>query len=150
VGYAPDLMGEFFSAMFSEMGARRKRLRAAFGDRGQALVEFLVLAGLATGSLGLLLRDWMPAAAPWGFWLPLVFLAGYFLIEARRQGELRAARPQEKVQPLYDWAVFLWSFGCALAGAAAFVIAWSAQPPAPPVQEEWSPPENAVSVDISP
>lgn len=71
--------------MIAEIGARRKRLRAAFGDRSQALVEFLVLGGLAVGSLGLLLGEWMPAAAPWGFALPFVFVAGFFLIEARRQ-----------------------------------------------------------------
>lgn len=143
-------MGEFLSLMFSEMGARRRRLRAAFGDRPQALAEFLVLGGLGLGSLGLFVRPWMPAAAPWGFWLPLVFVAGYLLIEVRRQGGVRAGQPEGRAASTYDWATFLWSFGCALAGAAAFVIAWSAQPPAPPAEEIWTPPESAVSVEISP
>lgn len=143
-------MGDFFSSMFSEMGARRRRLRGAFGDRPQALAEFLVLGGLAIGSLGLFVRPWMPAAAPWGFALPVVFAIGYLLIEARRQGELRAGQAVDRVAGLYDWAAFLWSFGCALAGAAAFVIAWTAQPPAPPQEEIWTPPESTVPVEISP
>jgi hypothetical protein len=142
-------MGGFFSSLFSEMGARRRRLRESLGDRGQAFAEFLVLGGLAIGSLGLFVRPWMPAAAPWGFWLPLVFLVGFLLIEARRQAA-RAAAPASGGGPGYDWAALLWSFGCALAGGAAFVIAWSAAPPALPREDIWAPPESAVSVDISP
>lgn len=143
-------MGGFFSSLFAEMGARRRRLRAALGDRAQAFMEFLVMGGVLVGSLGLFVRPWMPAAAPWGFWLPFVFLAGFLLIDARRQREIAAGRPPERVAAAFDWAALLWSFGCALAGAAAFVIAWTAQPPAPPEEEIWSPPENAVSVEISP
>jgi hypothetical protein len=143
-------MGGFFPSLFAEMGARRRRLRAALGDRGQGIVEFLVLGGLAIGSLGLFVRDWMPAAAPWGFAIPLVFLIGFLLIDQRRQATLAAGQPPEQVSASYDWIALLWSFGCALAGAAAFVIAWSAEPP--PVQEEeiWTPPENSVPVEISP
>ena len=70
-------MGGFFSSLFTEMGARRRRLRAALGDRGQAMVEFLVLGGLLLGSLGLFVRAWMPAAAPWGFALPVVFVIAW-------------------------------------------------------------------------
>lgn len=143
-------MGGFFSSLFAEMGARRRRLRAALGERGQALVEFLVLGGLMIGSLGLLVRDWMPAAAPWGFALPAVFMIGYVLIEFRRQSQLAIAQAPERMNASYDWITLGWSFGCALAGAAAFVIAWSAEPP--PVQDEeiWTPPESSVSVEISP
>lgn len=143
-------MGEFFSSLFAEMGARRRRLRSAFGDRGQALVEFLLLGGLAIGSVGLYVRPWMPAAASWGFWLPFVFVIGFLLIETRRQGELRAGGEADRVASLHDWAALLWSFACALGGVAAFVIAWNAQPPAPPAEDVWAPPENAVSVEISP
>lgn len=132
------------------MGARRRRLRVAFGDRGQAVVEFLVLAGLAIGSLGLLVRPWMAGAAPWGLALPFVFAAGYVLIEARRQAAFARGGEPQGMSPAYDWAAFLWAFACALAGAAAFVIAWSAAPPAPPQEEIWTPPESAVSVDMSP
>lgn len=147
----PQVMGGFLSSMFSEMGARRRRLRAALGDRGQSLVEFLVLGGLMVGSLGLIVRPWMAAAAPWGFALPILFLVGYFLIEYRRQAALaREGADQDRVRSGYDWLVLLWSLGCALAGAAAFVIAWTAEPPPPPDDGSWQPPESAVPVDISP
>lgn len=167
--------------MFNEMGARRRRLRASLGDRGQALAEFLVLGGLAIGSLGLFVRPWMPAAAPWGFWVPLAFVIGYLLIEMRRRAAAAAAArahnqaveaaqavargersdmPEvvdedgrtviDRVAVNYDWIALLWSFSCALAGAAAFVIAWSAAPPAPVDSNAWTPPESAVPVDISP
>lgn len=139
----------FVSAMFAEMGARRRRLRAWFGDRGQALVEFLLLGGLALGSLGLFVRPWMAAAAPWGFALPFVFVAGYLLIEARRQAAVARGQPPEAVSAGYDRAVLLWAFACALAGAAAFTLAMAAEPP--PVEEEyWTPPESSVAVDIAP
>ncbi len=143
-------MGGFFSSLFAEAGARRRRLRAALGDRGQAIVEFLVLSGLALGSVGLFVREWMVDAAPWGFAIPVVFIVGYGLIELRRQAALARGDAPERVNQAYDWIVLLWSFGCALVGAAAFVIAISAEPP--PVQEEeiWTPPESSVPVDILP
>jgi hypothetical protein len=143
-------MGGFFSSLFTEMGARRRRLRASLGDRGQALLEFLVLGGLLLGSLGLFVRAWMPAAAPWGFALPVVFVIGFLLIDARRQAALARADAPESVNASYDWITLLWSIGCALAGAAAFVIAWTAQPPPAQEEEIWTPPESSVSVDISP
>ncbi len=135
--------------MFAEMAARRRRLRAALGDRGQALVEFTVLSGLALGSLGLFVREWMAAAAPWGFAVPALFLIGYVLIEARRQAAAGADQG-ERVQTGYDWAALLWSIGSALVGAAAFVIAWTSEPPGPVQEEIWTPPESSVPVDISP
>lgn len=143
-------MGGFFSSLFAEMGARRRRLRAALGDRGQALVEFLVLGGLMLGSLGLFARTWMAAAAPWGFALPFVFLIGFLLIDARRQAQLAQAEAPGRVNAAYDWIALLWSFGCALAGAAAFVIAWSAEPPPVHQEEIWTPPESSVPVEITP
>lgn len=136
--------------MFAEMGARRRRLRASLGDRGQAIAEFLVLGGLLLGSLGLFVRAWMPAAAPWGFGAPFVFLVGFLLIEFRRQANLKAAEADPaKISQNYDWITLLWSLGCALAGGAAFAIAWGAQPPPPP-PDHWTPPESSVPVDISP
>lgn len=189
--------------MTAEMGARRKRQRQAFGDRTQAVIEFLVLSGLVMGSLGLLLGEWMPGAAPWGFALPFVFVAGLVLIETRRQAALaefvrrlpernaefdaqawarqdselranersavfqeqakakfeseaearrqyRADNPDLIIASKYDWAVLLWGFACALAGAAAFVIAWTAAPVAAPVDDGWRPPEGSISSDIVP
>jgi hypothetical protein len=141
MGYLPAPMSNFFASLFAEMGARRKRLRAALGDRAQGFVEFLVLVCLVAGSIGLFARPWMADAAPWGFALPLVFVLGYLAIEARRQ-----AAPEHN----YDWWVLLWSFGCALAGAAALVIAWSAAPATPPPEVIWTPPEDAVGVNLDP
>jgi len=143
-------MGAFFASLFDEMGARRRRLRASLGDRGQGVAEFLVLAGLLIGSLGLFVREWMPGAAPWGFAVPFVFIAGYLLFDARRQASASRAAAPEKVATRYDWIVLLWSLACALAGAAAFVIAWSAAPEAPVDPNDWAPPENAIDVEISP
>ncbi len=204
LGYSETV--SFFPAMIAEMGARRKRLRAAFGDRAQSLTEFLVLSGLIVGSLGLLIAPWMPSAAPWGFALPFAFLAGYVLVEVRRQraverrrayiaehdaemdeAELNrfrrtvlegkdplfradqlsmaeddfhknvAARRQARlagaaadVAANYDWAIFIWSMACAVAGAAAFFIAWQARPAPPAEPNSWTPPENSVSVDLQP
>jgi len=153
----PGGMAGFFSSLLSEQGARRRRLRASFGDRGQGIIEFLVLGGLVAGSLGLLIEPWMARAAPWGFALPFVFALGFLLIERRRQaapppaaGDEVDARDDEPKLLGYDWFVVLWSLGCALAGAAAFVIAWSAQPAPHHADENWQPPAGAVPVDISP
>ena len=132
-------MSGFFSNLVDEMGARRKRMRAMMGDRGQALVEFLVLGGLMLGSVGLFVRPWMLEAAPWGPYLLLLFPLGYLAIELRRQRTANA----ENVAT-YDWTVLLWSFACALAGAAAFVIAWGAEPAPAPEAPTWTPPESAV------
>lgn len=144
-------MGDFFSSLFTEMGARRRRMRAALGDRGSSIAEFLVLAGLGIGSLGLFVREWMPSAAPWGFAIPVVFVIGFFLIEYRRQAaNAREGADTAKVSASYDWIVLLWSFGSALAGAAAFVIAWTAEPPPALEEEIWTPPETSVPVDIAP
>jgi hypothetical protein len=142
-------MSGFLSSMFEEIGARRRRLRASFGDRGQGLIEFLVLAGLAIGSIGLVVRDGMVRTAPWGLALPFVFVIGYLGIEARRQTQIRAGADDAKTSSSYDWIVLLWSFGCALLGAAAFVLAWTVHPYVAP-HEEWQPPREAVDVDIAP
>lgn len=139
-------MGGFFTSLFDELSARRRRLRASLGDRGQALASFVILAGLVLGSLGLFLREWMIAVAPWGFAIPVVFVIGYLLIDWRRQAALASGADADKIATTYDWTARLFSLACALAGAAAFVIAFSS----PPQIQEWTPPENAVSVDILP
>ncbi|MGD9978997.1 MAG: hypothetical protein AB7H66_12270 [Hyphomonadaceae bacterium] len=134
--------------MFDELGERRRRLRLSLGDRGQALASFAILAGLMLGSIGLFIRPWMADVAPWGFAVPLIFAVGYVAIDWRRQAALEQGGDAEKVAANYDWTARLFSFACALAGAAAFVIALTSEP----VEqiEEWTPPESAVSVDISP
>lgn len=141
-------MAGFLTNLFDELGERRRRLRLSLGDRGQALASFAILAGLALGSLGLFLRPWMAGVAPWGFAVPIVFLIGYVIIDWRRQAALAQGGDAGKVASTHDWAARLFSLACALAGAAAFVIALTSEP----VEqiEEWTPPESAVSVDISP
>lgn len=142
-------MAGFFTNLFDELGDRRRRLRKSLGDRGQALASFAILAGLVLGSLGLFLRPWMIDVAPWGFAVPVVFAIGYLLIEWRRQADAARGGDAEALAAKYDWTARLFSFACALAGGAAFVIALTSEPP-PPQIEEWSPPESAVSVEISP
>jgi phosphoglycerol transferase MdoB-like AlkP superfamily enzyme len=142
-------MGGFFTSLFDELGERRRRLRASLGDRGHALATFTILAGLMLGSIGLFVRPWMAAVTPWGFAIPFVFVIGYLAIDWRRQAALASGADAAKTAATHDWTARLFAFACALAGAAAFVIALSSEPPAPQI-EEWSPPENAVSVDISP
>ena len=142
-------MGAFLISLFDELGERRRRLRVSLGDRGQTLASFAVLAGLVLGSLGLFIRPWMAAAAPWGFAIPIVFVLGYVLVDWRRQRALARGGDADKTALAHDWTARLFSFACALAGAAAFVVALSSEPPAAQI-EEWTPPESAVSVDISP
>lgn len=145
-------MSGLVTELAAEIGARRKRLRLAMGDRSQALSEFLLLAGLVLGSLGLLLQPWMAGAAPWGFAVPLVFVLGYLAIELRRRASAASGDSEgaARVQAGYDWAIVLWGMTCALAGIAAFVIAWGAEPAPPAEPEGWTPPESSVSVDIVP
>ncbi|MET0181813.1 MAG: hypothetical protein ABW199_02890 [Caulobacterales bacterium] len=119
------------------------------GDRGQSFVELLILAGLVLGSIGLYMRDWMAAAAPWGFAIPFVFAAGSVLLELRRQGALRAGADQEAVAKRYDLLVMVWSIGCAAAGAATFIFALLAEPAPPPKENIWQPPESAVMFDLN-
>ncbi|MBX3428418.1 MAG: hypothetical protein KF779_02425 [Hyphomonadaceae bacterium] len=142
-------MSGFLTGFLDELSERRRRLRKSLGDRGQALASFAILAGLMLGSLGLYLKPWMIGVAPWGFAVPAVFVIGYLLIEWRRQADQARAGDREALIARYDWTARFFSLACALAGAAAFVIAFSSEPPAPQI-EEWTPPESAVSVDISP
>jgi hypothetical protein len=142
-------MAGFFTNLFDELGDRGRRLRKSVGDRGQALASFAILAGLILGSLGLYLRPWMIGVAAWGFAVPVVFVLGYLLIDWRRQAALASGADAVKTASTYDLTARFFSFACALAGAAAFVIAFTSEP-APPHIEEWAPPDSAVSVDISP
>lgn len=134
--------------MMAELGARRRRLRGSLGEYGQALAEFLVLGCLLTGSVGLFLLPWMPAAAPWGFAMPFVLVGGMLWLEKRRQDAIARGAEPEAIESAHDWAAFLLAFGCAVAGLAAFLIAYGAAPEPPPQEPVWRPPENAVPSDI--
>jgi phosphoglycerol transferase MdoB-like AlkP superfamily enzyme len=144
----------FLEAMGQEFAARRRRLREAAGDRGQSVLEMLVLASLVFGSLGLFLGEWR--AAPWGFAAPIVFVALYLLIERRRQRALAASADGEKVQRRADLAVLALALAAVAAGGLAFWLALAEArrpPPAPPEQpagEDWVPPEHAIPLDLEP
>lgn len=147
--------------MMAEMGARRRRLREVLGNYGQGLAEFLVMGGLLAGSLGLFFMSWGPEAAPWGFAVPFVFIAGFLLIEWRRQRAVDSIQLEQGAHPddeaeirdaiasRHDWGVFLLAFGCALAGVAALVLAAGAEPQGPPPEYIWTPPPEAVSSDMA-
>ncbi len=133
----------FFSNLGQELAARRRRLRATLGDRGQSLFEFSLLSAFMLGSLGLFIRDWMPAAAPWGVAAPFVFAIGYGLLDVRRQ-----AAPEKAG---HDLIALGWTLFCAAIALAAFIIALlSAPPPAAPVDPGWTPPDDAVAIELSP
>jgi hypothetical protein len=141
-------MTDFLPRMMAEMGARRRRLRESLGEYGQALAEFAVMGGLLLGSLGLFLFDWGPGAAPWGFALPFVFVGGIFWIEKRRQDAIAKGAEPEAIAAAHDWAIFLLAIGCAVAGFAAFLIAYGAAPAPPPNPNDWQPPSGAVDTDV--
>jgi hypothetical protein len=142
-------MSGFLSRMMAELGARRRRLRGSLGEYGQALAEFVVLGCLLAGSLGLFLLPWMPAAAPWGFAMPFVLVGGLLWLEKRRQDAVTRGAEPEAIAPAHDWAAFLLAFGCAVAGLAAFLIAYGAAPEPPPRAPDWHPPADAVASDIA-
>lgn len=135
--------------MFSELGARRRRLRAALGDRGQSLFEFGVMSALVMGSLGLILREWMPAAAPWGFALPFLYVGGYVLLDWLRQ---RAPVVETEEAPHRRWDLYTlgWTLLCASASVATLLYAWGAEPPPPPEPPAWQPPEDVILFDAPP
>jgi hypothetical protein len=143
----------FFGSLFAELGARRRRLRKAFGERGQSLFEFSLIGAFALSTLGLFIYPWMASAAPWGFAIPIAFALGYLALDVRRQTAARVVaegEPQEEaVRLLHDRLALAWSVLCIAAGVAAFVFALNARPPAPIDADAWRPPENAVAVDLT-
>ena len=145
----------FVSALFAEFAARRRRLRAAAGERGQSLIEMAILGGLVLGSFGLFILPWMARAAPWGLAVPVIFMLGYGALDWRRQQALTTATPEAapRVMRRHDIAALLFSLACAGAGAAAFVTGFNAPPrtaPPPPVEEVWQPPPDALELEIAP
>ncbi len=141
-------MKRFLAALMEELAARRRRMRELLGDRGAAFAEFLILAGILAGSLGLFIAEWMAGAAPWGFGVPVAFALGFVLIEARRQAQIRRGADPEQVAVRYDWFAQMFASACALAGAAAFAVALGAKPA--PAVDPWAPPPDAVLTDIAP
>ena len=133
------------------MGARRRRLRESLGDRGQALASFCVLGGLGSRLARAFLRAWMPAAAPWGFAVPFVFVIGYLLIDWRRQAALARGGDAAKAcaRPTIGSRLLL-VVRVRARGRCRVRDRLERRTAAPPQDEEWTPPESSVSVDISP
>jgi len=145
----PPAVIDFLTGLIREFAARRRRLRESLSEWGQSLFDFAVFSGLFIGSAGLFMQPWMAAAAPWGFAAPVLVVVGLVLLELRRRRSLARGADPAKITPGHDWAALLWSAGCAILGAAAFILAWGAKP-IPPEPPAWNPPENAVAVEISP
>jgi len=140
----------FWTNLFTELGARRKRLREAIGDRGQSLFELALLSALILGTLGLFYQPWMAAAAPWGFALPALLPLGYVALDVRRQRPLPEGADADAARKTHDRLVLIWCSLIVIAGIGAFAYALAAEPPAPPTPDPgWQPPEDAVAVDIS-
>lgn len=140
----------FWRDLFTELSARRRRLRTAIGDWGQSLFEYGLVASLILGTFGLYLQPWMAAAAPWGFALPVVLPLGYILLDMRRQRPLPEGADADAARRGYDRLAFIWCALIIIAGIGAFAYALSAEPPPPPAPDPgWQPPDNAVAVDIS-
>jgi hypothetical protein len=144
-------MGEFLSAFIDEALARRRRIASTIGPLAQGLFDLALLGGVVIGSLGLFSFPWMPEAAPWGFAIPVIYLAGHLLLDARRQASLAMGQDGETVKERGDLFAVLFSLAAAAVGAATFAYALSQEPepPPPPPPEEWSPPENAPELDIT-
>ena len=141
----------FFDSFLEEAIQRRQRIATTIGPRFQGVFDLMLLGGVTVGSLGLLVRPWMAQSAPWGFALPVVFLAGHVLLDARRQAQLARGGDPEAVRARADLFAVAWGIGCAAVGAATFFLAFQDAPPPPPPApvEEWSPPHSAFEVDIA-
>jgi protein-S-isoprenylcysteine O-methyltransferase Ste14 len=140
----------FFAALGAELVARRRRLRKALGDRGQGLFELFVLGGLLLGSVGLFYQPWMLPAAAWGLAAPVLFVALYLLLYARRQRALAAAADPEPIRRRADWAALAVTLACAFLGYAAFAVGVMADPRPRPEVPAWRPPADAIDTEIHP
>ncbi len=144
-------MGSYFEAFIAEVMARRRRIASTIGPLAQGIFDLALLGGVVIGSLGLLIYPWMPLAAPWGFALPIVYVAGHLLLDRRRQASLARGEGAEAVKERGDLFAVLFSLACAGLGAVTFVYALSQKPPPPPPPpaEEWTPPEQVIELDIT-
>jgi hypothetical protein len=144
-------MGTFLQSFFDEVMARRRRIASTIGPLAQGIFDLALLGGVVIGSLGLFSFPWMPAVAPWGFALPVVYLVGHGLLDARRQAALGAGHDPEEVKERGDLFAVLFSMAWAALGAATFMYALQQEPepPPPPPAEEWTPPENVPELDIT-
>ena len=132
-------MGAFLASLFSEFGARRERMRAAFGDRTTSLIEFMFLGGVVMGLIAVWLGEPRGAA-------PLVALvAGYILLDVSRQRALSGGADEAVTRKRQDRLAFALFAALAALGAAFCVYAMRKQ-------ENWftpPPPNEKYDVDIT-
>ncbi|HVY02353.1 MAG TPA: hypothetical protein VG983_01750 [Caulobacterales bacterium] len=131
-------MAGFVSSLFSELAARRARLRAAFGDRAASWIEFALIGGIAMGALAALLMH-----EPRG-WAPLIALIpAYAGLDALRQRALGRGGDEGETRTRYDRIAFALCAGLALIGAA--ICAYALQKPRSLLEE---PPTNQKNYDV--
>jgi hypothetical protein len=138
-------MMEFLTQFVEEAIRRRQRIASAISGRGQIALDIVFIGGLFLGTIGMLVRPWMAATAPWGFLALPAALAGHLLLDARRQAALRRDQDEIRVRKRADRMAVAWSAFCALIGASAFFYAWPEPPPTlePAGEEEmWVPPKD--------
>ncbi len=141
-------MAGFLTSLGSEFAARRRRLRTALGDGRASLFEYVLLLGLILGIAS-------PGFGPKGFigalygpLLPVLLIAGYFLIDASRQRVLARGAAEETAGPAFDRRVLWFCIAVAAIGYLTFVWALLAPTPFELVPEEEPP--GALNVTIGP
>jgi hypothetical protein len=127
--------------MLDELGARRRRLTRKFSPFLGGLLEFAMLGGLVLGVAA------VPLGRPWGA-LPLLgWLAGYIVLDRRRQAALAAGGEPEAVQRSSDPTVLWLTIALAALGFWVFLGAMQAKE-----REGWQKPEDplppAVELEI--
>ena len=131
-------MASFVSSFFSELGARRARLRAALGDRNASWIEFALIGGISMGAIAAVLmhepRGWAPLA---------VIIPAYLLIDMLRQRALAKGADEGETRTRYDRIVFALFAAIALIGAA--ICAYALQKPRSILEE---PPTNQRNYDV--
>jgi hypothetical protein len=106
----------FFASLGSEFGARRARMRAAFGDRTSSLIEFLFLGGFTCGVLAGLMGEWR------GYTPLAAVIFGYILLDASRQRALAAGVDEVMTRKRQDKLAFVLFAGLAALGYAFLVL----------------------------
>lgn len=140
----------FFTSLFEELGAKRRRLRRALGDWRASLVEALTVGGMGFGLFG-------PIAYPrgetelWhGLLAPLGLAAGLALLEARRRGALARGVDEARLRRGYDVLTLCLMAAMALAGVALYALSAATVPAAPTITVPDTVPEDAVIIDLPP
>jgi hypothetical protein len=108
----------FFSQMFEELAERRLRLHKAVRAFTAGLIEFAIVGGLFVSLLAI------PLGNVFGVLPPLIFFAGYLLLERRRQAALKAVQAADgdeaALRKRSDRQALIFSIVVALVGFGVF------------------------------